>query len=416
MNSTVLWIWLSLKCGADSPIFSRLYSKYNDIEKIYSLVPDELIEFGGLSKKQIDNLSEKSTAKAEEILKRCKRENIGILPFSDDCYPSRLRTIKNPPIVLYYKGNFPDIDKEVCIGTVGTRTPSSYGCRCAYEISYDLAANGAYVISGMAFGIDSVCHRAALDAGGKTIAILGCGVDIVYPKENSELYARIAVNGTLISEYAPGTSPAVYSFPQRNRIISGLSLGTLIIESKLKSGAMITAKKTLDQNRDLFAVPGRVGEYNSMGPNSLIKHGAITVSSANDILKEYEFLYPDKIRTDKKSHIKNNPYTNSGESVDFGSPSKTIRLSKESVPIGDGQYVSSETKEPNTQKDPFQVLSTLSDEHQKICLALSKNCPRSAEDLSRTTNFNISDILTSLTILEIQGIVKAVPGGNYILA
>ena len=338
-------------------------------------------------------------------------DNIGILPYNDELFPSRLRVIKNPPVLLYYKGRLPIFDKEVCIGTVGTRTPSPYGCRCAYEISFDLALNGAFVVSGMAFGIDSVCHKAALDAGGKTVAVLGCGVDIVYPKENSELYDRLSVSGTLISEYAPGTKATRYSFPQRNRIISGLSLGTLVIEAQIKSGAMITAQKTKEQNRDLFAIPGRLGEYNSLGPNSLIQSGAIAVKDANDILREYEFLYPEKIRL--------NPIKNKANNSKYNPENAVLLKSKPKKTILQQSFFKKEESENITLKTEEETLPSfdnLPDEQRKVALCLSKNTPKTLEEIAKDTNISVSDIMSSLTILEIQGIVNALPGGCFILS
>lgn len=402
MENLILWIWLSEKCLPDTPTFSILYHTFGTVEDIYNSSREELEQVFSLKKTQIDALCDKNTQNAQNILKVCRMNNIGILPYNDELFPSRLRTIKNPPVLLYYKGKLPHFDSEVCIGTVGTRTPSSYGCRCAYEISFDLALSGAYVISGMAFGIDSVCHKAALDAGGRTVAVLGCGVDVIYPKENTELYHRLETHGTLISEYPPNFRATRYSFPQRNRIISGLSLGTLIIEAQLKSGAMITAKTTLTQNRDLFAIPGRVGEYNSVGPNSLLQTGAKAVSNANDILSEYEFLYPEKIRLTNTSKKKNNPYSNNNTPI-------VNSVSKKHIPV-----FSDTTNIENKEEKPS--FDHLPEEQRNICLCLSKNTPKSLEEISEKTKISISDLMSTLTILEIQGIVLAVPGGSFILS
>ncbi|MBE6718187.1 MAG: DNA-protecting protein DprA [Ruminococcaceae bacterium] len=411
MENLLYWVWLSEKCAPDTPTFSILYHTFGSVEKIYSATEEELTKVFSLNNKQITALSDKKTDRAVEILKICQKENIGILPYGDELFPSRLRTIKNPPVLLYYKGRLPDFDKEVCIGTVGTRTPSPYGCRCAYEISFDLALNGAFVVSGMAFGIDSVCHKAALDAGGKTVAVLGCGVDIVYPKENSELYDSLSVSGTLISEYAPGTKATRYSFPQRNRIISGLSLGTLVIEAQIKSGAMITAQKTKEQNRDLFAIPGRLGEYNSLGPNSLIQSGAIAVKDANDILREYEFLYPEKIRL--------NPIKNKANNSKYNPENAVLLKSKPKKTILQQSFFKKEEFENITLKTEEEILPSfdnLPDEQRKVALCLSKNTPKTLEEIAKDTNISVSDIMSSLTILEIQGIVNALPGGCFILS
>ncbi|MBQ7968855.1 MAG: DNA-processing protein DprA [Clostridia bacterium] len=408
MDNLTLWVWLSEKCAPDTPYFSILYHTFGSVERIYAANQEELEGVFGLKSAQIKALCDKNTAKAEAVIRKCRMENIGIIPYNDDLFPSRLRVIKNPPVLLYYKGRLPIFEKEVCIGTVGTRTPSSYGCRCAYEIAFDLALSGAYVISGMASGIDSICHTAALDAGGKTVAVLGCGINVIYPKENTELYNRLANYGTIISEYPPDFSATRYTFPQRNRIISGLSLGTLIVEAQLKSGAMITAKIAIEQNRDLFAIPGRLGEYNSIGPNSLLQMGAKAVSSAYDILNEYEFLYPDKIhlKTNNGSK-KNNPYKNTIEII-----KKTERPKNTVLPVPED----TETPQKQAVEEEKPNFDHLPEQQKNICVILSKTTPKSLEEIAGETNISVSDIMSSLTILEIQGIVIAVPGGSFVLA
>ncbi len=412
MNDLLYWIWLSTRCGYDTPLFSKLNAHFDSVEDTYNSTQSQLEEIGGLTQKQIDLLLNKETENAYLILNKCKRMNFGILPYNDELYPSRLRTIKNPPVVLYYSGKLPIIDNEVCIATVGTRTPTPYGCRCAYEISYDLATSGAVVVSGMAFGIDSICHRAALDAGGKTIAVLGCGLDIIYPKENTDLYKNLIAQGTVISEFAPGTKPSSYSFPQRNRIISGMSLGTLLVESKLKSGAMITAKKTIEQGRDLFAVPGRVGEYNSMGPNSLIQNGAKSVNEAKDILKEYEFLYPEKIHIKASNRKKVFSSTNYSHSTPQNIQPRISSLVSERREYSDNAENNQKINEANIQKN----FDHLPDEQKNICNTLIEHKQLTAEEISIKTGLIISDTMSALTILEIQGIIRALPGGMFVLA
>ncbi len=411
MNDLIYWIWLSLKCGYDTPTFTKLYAHFESVEDIFNSTQEQLEQIDGLTKKQIDLLLNKETENAYSVLNKCKRMNFGILPFNDELYPSRLRTIKNPPVVLYYAGRLPEIDNEVCIATVGTRTPTPYGCRCAYEISYDLAVCGAVIVSGMAFGIDSICHRAALDAGGKTIAVFGCGLDIIYPKENNDLYKNLLAQGTVISEYAPGTKPTSYSFPQRNRIISGMSLGTLLVESKLKSGAMITASKTLEQGRDLFAIPGRVGEYNSMGPNSLIQNGAKSVSEAKDILKEYQFLYPEKVHVSKSNKkINFSSEFDSKQKIRSAAPISIIQKDKREYDEAENAL----TRVHTEQISPIQKnFDHLPEEQKSICNTLCLRGQMTSEEVALKTGLNISDTMSALTILEIQGIIRALPGGLY---
>ena len=194
----------------------------------------------------------------------------------DADYPVRLRNIFEPPSLLYVKGQLPVIDEEVAVAMVGTRKASPYGVEAAEKIAYGLSRQGAVVISGAAAGVDSASHRGALRAGGKTIAVLGNGLDVVYPAENEWLYRDIAASGALISEYPPGTAAESWHFPVRNRIISGLSLATVVVEAPEKSGALITANTALEQGRDVFAVPGPIDAPMSRGCNRLIADGAGT--------------------------------------------------------------------------------------------------------------------------------------------
>ncbi|MBR5322264.1 MAG: DNA-processing protein DprA [Clostridia bacterium] len=413
MNNLLYWVWLSEKCTPNTPIFSILYHHFGSIEKVYESTEEELKSIYGLTQAKIRSLLDKRTTRAQEILNECLKNNISILPYSEELFPTRIRTIKNPPVLLYYKGKLPEFDKELCIGTVGTRNPSPYGYRCAYEIAFDLAISGTYVISGMALGIDSVCHNAALDAGGKTVAVLGCGIDIVYPKENADLYNRLSANSTIISEYSPGTSATRYTFPQRNRIISGLSLGTLIVEAQQRSGAMITAQMAAEQNRDVFAIPGRVGELNSIGPNLLIRSGAKSVSHADDILREYEFLFPDKIKLLKKAEKpKKNPYAALN-----GNPNSVVKTKTSGYSsIADQNSENTHTETDHVTEESKEYLKNLPEEQKNICMCLSKIQPVTLEEIVNITGYSVSDTMSALTILEIQGIVNAVPGGGFLLA
>lgn len=407
MEDLIIWIWLNEKCLNSTVAFMKAYRHFGGAREIFEATREELEALFGKGSRMAAALADKDREPALAILKTCKRKNIGILPYSDELYPARLRAISDPPVLLYYKGDLPEIDNEVCIATVGTRNPSDYGKRCAYEICYDLTACGALVVSGMASGIDGVCHTAALDAGGKTIAVLGCGVDIVYPAENRELYDRILKNGTIMSEYAPGVRATRYSFPRRNRIVSGMSLGSFVIEAQLKSGAMITADITKKQNRDLFALPGKVGEYNSLGPNALIQEGASAVTTALDIIKVYEFLYPGKLDPDKCFVGKR--YATFGDTP--------VKRNKSNPPFevvpNPETFLFSDLYEEDGEPLSFDGLS---DENAAICGCLSKKTPSSLEEISAKTHIPIPDLMSALTILEVQGIVKAVPGGLFTLS
>jgi len=221
---------------------------------------------------------------------------VTVLTCLDAGYPALLKEIYDPPVVLYVKGALAETDKYA-VGVVGSRWASHYGRETAEKISADLACRGITIVSGMARGIDTCAHRGALSAGGRTIAVLGNGLARCYPPENKELMAGIARSGAVISEFPMETVPDKRNFPRRNRIISGLSLGVIVAEAARRSGALITATHALEQNRTVLSIPGRVGDSTAEGSNDLIKQGAKIVTSARDVLEEFEYLLPETVRT-----------------------------------------------------------------------------------------------------------------------
>lgn len=225
-------------------------------------------------------------AMAEEIIDWCRREGCRLLPSNGKDYPARLREIYDPPIVLYARGN-PACLAAPCVAIVGTRRPTPYGLQVAEGLAEDLAHRGVTIISGLARGVDAAAHRGCLAAKGCTAAVLGCGIDVVYPREHGRLTDRILERGLLLTEFPPGTSPAPQNFPVRNRIISGLALGVIIVEASEYSGSLITARLAMEQNRELFAVPGNLTSPQSFGPNYLIKQGAKLVQSWRDVIEEF---------------------------------------------------------------------------------------------------------------------------------
>jgi len=222
---------------------------------------------------------------ADEIVDWARSEKCRILVRGGNGYPAILNEIFDPPLVLYSRGNIGLTDLP-CVAIVGTRRPTFYGLQVAQGLAFDLGKRDVVIVSGLARGIDSAAHRGCLEAGGSTIAVLGCGIDVVYPRENRQLTRQIAESGLLLSEFPPGTSPAPQNFPVRNRIISGLSLGTVIVEASEYSGSLITARLAMEQNREVFAVPGNLTSPQSFGPNFLIKQGAKLVQIWRDVVEE----------------------------------------------------------------------------------------------------------------------------------
>jgi DNA processing protein len=243
---------------------------------------------------------------AGELLDWCKHEGCHILCQGDERYPTLLREIADPPLVLYALGNLDALNLP-CVAIVGTRRPTFYGLQMARGLSGDLACRGITVASGMARGIDAAAHNGCLEASGSTIAIFGCGIDVIYPREHRRLASQISEKGLLISEFTPGTSPSPQNFPVRNRIISGLSLGTLLVEASEYSGSLITSRLAMEQNREVFALPGNLTSPQSFGPNYLIKQGAKLVQSWKDIVEELPAEIRRKILAQEIYDLESNP-------------------------------------------------------------------------------------------------------------
>ncbi len=420
MSDILSWVWLSTKLPAASPYADLLMEHFDhSAEDIYKASYEDYAKISELKSEYIDLLCNKSLEEANNIFDWCTENNVGLLPYNSKFYPQRLRDIERAPLLLYYKGKLINFDDNVCIALVGTRRMTDYGKREGYSIARDLTLGGAVVVSGMARGVDTICHRGALDAGGYTVAVLGCGIDRVYPAENDYLMNEISRTGLVLTEYKPFTPPYGSNFPTRNRIISGLSLGTLVVEADAKSGAMITAKCAEKQGRDIFSIPGNVGELNSIGPNRLLKKGAKIVTGALDMLEEYEYLYPHRIR------IENLPAF-----MPKFTPKATnnLRVSSPRIPIeGEVDFdtlktakkasrLNKEQKREIIEDSPAKIVrdtSSLNDTEKQIYSLFPENLAISADELSRS-GMSVGTVLQNLTMLEIKGFIKAAPGGLYI--
>ena len=280
MAALKYWVWLASLPGVGSRAKLQLLEHFSSPEEIYYAQPEELLLTGAVNKAQAQLLADKSLARAEDVLSACAKTGQFIVTMDDTTYPSRLRDIFDPPLLLYGKGSMPLFDDEAAIAVVGTRSCTAYGLDVASQLGYELARQGALVLSGMAKGIDGAAMKGALRAGGFTAAVLGGGVDVVYPAENRRIYEDVAATGVVLSEYPPGTEPMASHFPVRNRILSGLSLAAVVVEAPERSGALITASTALEQGREVFAVPGPINAPNSKGCNALIRDGAGLVSEA----------------------------------------------------------------------------------------------------------------------------------------
>ena len=312
MKDIIYWIWYALRCGAGSSDGVRLIEYYARSgeecppKRIYEAGRDELLGIGKFDPSFISRFADHDLSRAEDIIEFCFMGGIRIVSCASEHYPERLKGLYNRPIVLYCRGNIEALDDKFSVGVVGTRAMTNYGKHIAFDITRKLCAHNAVIISGAANGIDSVANQTALYFESPTIAVLGCGVNVAYPAENKIMLDQIAEHGMLVSEFAPNTPPSKYSFPIRNRIISGLSDALLVVEAGERSGALITARHAADQGRPVYAVPGNVNSPESRGTNLLIRDGAYLCASAEDILRDFADrmnLSPNEMLTRSEKYL-----------------------------------------------------------------------------------------------------------------
>ena len=467
-DNIIYWIWLAEQCGYGSKYFTKLYSYYQDPRDVYNLQNDEVMQLGRkFSERFKDKLCKRNLDKAIAINDYCKKSGIDIIPFGDERYPDRLKLIEDPPIVLYCLGTFPDFNNKLSIGIVGTRKMSRYGRAAAYKFAYELSSLGVCVVSGLALGVDAAAACGAIDGGEPTAQILGCGVGIVYPRVHAKLREAVIKQGAIISEYPPLESPKKYYFPQRNRIISGLSQGVFVTECRKESGAMITAKMAMEQGKELFAFPGNVGEPTAEGPNELLRIGAYAAISVEDIICHYKsnfvnvtnaeitkklalaranaidvtvsqkkFSIPD--RCEENERINSAPlvgakYDSKGaaegaydalprieqlkiEDIDIESPKieKTKRI--ENIEQIEREELSvekfAESRELTSAPTSTAMDYGLDEKTAAVFEAIPCKSPVSVDRII-CSGLSTADIITSLTMLEIMGLVSSLPGGLY---
>lgn len=359
-------IELTLVPGIGSLIQRKLLENCGAVSAIYPLGASALVGLGAPPESAEAVAARHYRSMSEEILDWCRRERCRIILRGSHGYPPVLEEIYDPPLVLYSRGD-PEALDAAAVAIVGTRKPTPYGLQMAEGLAGDLACRGVAVISGLARGIDAAAHRGCLDAKGRTIAILGCGIDVTYPREHRQLTERILETGLLLSEFPPGTSPAPQNFPVRNRIISGLSLGTLIVEASEYSGSLITARLAMEQNREVFAVPGNLTSPRSFGPNFLIKQGAKLVQSWRDIIEEF----PPEIR----------------QSI----------LAKE-----------------DRQARPVPSLELLTEEERRILDLLDTDRATQFDKILAQSQYGISRLSDLIFNLEMRGWIRQVPGNLFV--
>lgn len=384
---TLYWIWLQNALGIGA-VTDRILDGFEDVRSIYEC-RNYCVNLGSAQKKR---LMDKSLEKAEKIFRICEERNYGILTPDSPDYPNALRNIRTFPLVLYVNGAF-DFNSVPMISLVGTRKASKYSANVTTRLAYSLAKGGFAVISGGALGVDSSAHKGAILAGGKTIAVLGCGLGAKYLSENASLRETISKNGALLSEFPPDYPASASTFPIRNRIIAALGLGTVVVEAAVKSGSLITAKYAREFNRDVFAVPGAI--YNSAfeGVNSLLRDGAKAVFGVSDIIEEYNHLYPDKI------NLKNALAYDINEQV----------KNYEELPA---THIDSVDKEVEFDLSPKKQFPNMSAKARLVYDAL-ENGQLHVNEIAVKTSLTLSQVLSHLTSLELVDAVEALPGRIY---
>lgn len=355
-----LLYWIALRSveGVGNISYKRLISAFDTPKMVFSASYDALLHVEGITQSIANNIKQFNKLYiAEEELKKIRKTHADIITLNDPLYPPLLKQIEDPPPFLYAKGQLNLAKGSSCVAIVGTRFPSPYGKQITEEITSALVKNGLTIISGMAKGIDTIAHKTAIAHSGNTIAVWGNGINRVYPTENKQLAQQIEKHGLILTEYAIDTPPIDVNFPERNRIISGIGIAVIVTEASLNSGTMITVSHALDQGRDVFAVPGPIYSMMSQGTNRLIKHGSGVVDSVDNLLKEIELLIPSK-----------------------------------------------QKKEPvaNISSSELKILSVLSSE------------PLDLDTIIIKTKFDTGKVMSTLTEMELKGIVRQLPGKQFI--
>lgn len=400
----VYWIWLAHRPGVKDRTKSILLERFPQPRALYDADSDDLEKIEGITAEEKAALMDKDLSEAERILWKCEEKDMEIITQSDERFPARLKNIYDPPTVLYCRGKLPDIDGNAVIGVVGTRHASAYGLFAARRMGSELARSGGIVVSGLADGIDAAAMRGALEGGGSVVGVLGCGADVVYPRCNRELFESTVRYGCILSEFPPGTPPVRWNFPKRNRIISGLSRGVVVVEAPEKSGALITAHQALDQGRDVFVVPGNVDMASFVGSNRLLRDGAEVVGCGWDILGEYVYQYPDKLH--KPEAV---PRQQKTETAAYQTAAE---LKKENNPKKSQKRIDNPSLQPYSDaQDEFPELSP---EERQIAQALLPG-ERTVDEVVALTGMAPGKLLALLTMMELKGILSRRPGKRLFL-
>jgi len=383
-KSTLYYIWLTQGIGYCNTKVKYIYGLYPDIELLYKGGEQELRLCGIFTENEISKLMKTKLSDAENILKRCEELNYKVYDISMDKYPQRLREISDAPAVIYVSGELPDFENSDSVSIVGTRRATVYGIRTSLSLGANLSKRGFVVVSGGALGIDCAAHRGVLQEKGTAVCVLGCGIDYDYLLENKELRNAISLTGALVSEYPPGSPAVSHNFPQRNRIISALSNGVIVVEAPKKSGSMITVDFALKQGKDVFAVMGNVDSPFSAGSNQLIKEGAVPITCWQDVCEYYHGV----IDSEPEAFTENAVMT-------IPSKNKNITAHSENKPV---------PVHKNTD--------TLNEEEKKVYLSISSE-PIHIDDIAEKSGLPPYVVIRAVSSLELKDFIENTGGRLY---
>ena len=422
MSRLPYWIWLTTRKRLTLRGQQLTLSYFGSPEAAFEASPREIAAVPGLIDREREALEQKDLAYAKEVLALCSDQGIRIITCQDENYPQRLLSIDCPPLVLYYRGTLLDFDQLPVVAVVGSRNASAYGLATARKMGNQIGACGGVVVSGAAKGIDSQALEGALEAGARVAAVLGNGLDIVYPKSSETVYQAVAERGCLISEFAPGTPPRGRNFPQRNRIMSGLSLGVLVVEAAKQSGSLITAGLAVEQGRDVFAVPGNIGIPSCEGSNQLLQEGATLVMNGWDIMREYAPRYGGYVRMQQEEAIELSLETEpklqvatpvstpkQHNIIDF--PAKNAKTEKNPGSNGENGI---DIEPKRNYIDLQEKISALTPDEKEIAATLIPGACQ-VDEIVALTGLSAARVLASLTLLQVKGYVTQMPGKRFYL-
>lgn len=405
MSNLKYWIWLSLRKGLAGENTERVLERFGTPELAHAADEEAYRMVGGLSETAIRSLMNKSLDQADVVLGDCERFDIQLVTRQDATYPALLKSIHQPPLVLYWKGRQIAFDSQMAIGMVGARQATPYGVQTATKLAAELTRKGALVVTGMAQGIDAACVKGALKVGGPVVSVLAGGIDRVYPRYHQDLYEDVTAVGALISEYPPGTDHKGDHFPVRNRIISGLSVGVIAVESARASGTLLTVNHAIEQDREVFAVPGPIDAPQSEGTNRLIQEGsAKLIMEADDVLCEFVEKYPGKLRL--------------GRDAALPPEVAAQRLAGAADVPRHGDSLRGKEKPEKEDRDDVVYLrwadckDKLTDDQRSVLLAMDGGAVQ-ADDLVERTQIPARRVLSALTVLQIQGYVTEESGKRF---